>query len=78
MNAEKLAEAIRSPETAEDILSGYVGPYSLGVGLRNGRIVVLLRVKDATGFPFPEQVVFDQEVVPVVVEGGFASPSPTS
>jgi hypothetical protein len=77
MNADQLADFLDLPDVHRRILSGYVGPYSLGVGRRaeNGDDpVLLLHVQGHPSIPFPQHVSLGGAAVPVVVVPDFVAP----
>lgn len=70
---------IQLPETHREILRGYKGAYSLGVGEepRLGREpVLILQVERAPEGGFPSRVKLAGHSVPVVVRTGFVAPRP--
>ena len=77
MDFEKLSRLLESPETHRRLLSGYDGPYSLGVGRSEEsaeKPVVVLHLTRAPAKPIPAQIAFDGEWVRVLVQTDFVQP----
>lgn len=79
MNVEKLSRLLESPETHRQILRGYSGPYSLGIGQdlqRSQGPVVVLQVASLPAEAIPAEIQLNGETVAVVVRTGFVQPRP--
>lgn len=77
MEINRLSHFIELPETHREILSGYEGTYSLGIGrddARGEKLVLILQVEQKGAARFPKEIRLDNEVVPVVVRTGFVVP----
>jgi hypothetical protein len=77
MKADMLTNRIDRAEIHRAALSGYSGPYSLGVGMRPGTTdaVLLLMVPADSTTIFPSEIEVDGERVPLLVDRSFKVPS---
>jgi len=73
MDTNFLRHALERPEVLREILVGYSGPYSLGIGKGP---VVILQVDDAAKNNFPSMLDLDGEGIPLVVKRNFRVPVP--
>lgn len=79
MDIESLSHLAETPELHRKVLSGYRGPYSLGIGQsdENGKQpVLILQVEGSPAVTFPESVRLGGETVSVVVRPNFRMPRP--
>jgi hypothetical protein len=73
MDISSLRHSLERPEVVLQILAGYSGPYSLGIG--KGPAIVL-QILDADQIRFPARIFIGGEAVPVIVRRGFRMPEP--
>ncbi|MFP3604663.1 hypothetical protein [Paraburkholderia sp. SIMBA_053] len=75
MEVEALGRLVVQPDVHQEVLAGYTGPYSLGVGKSAGgrQAVLILQVEKDAG-RFPKHIERDGETVPVVVKTGYVEP----
>lgn len=81
MDIEQLASYLEMPEIHREVLRGYSGAYSLGVGREPERgpgAVLILQVEHPGGIVFPPQVNVGGELVPLVVRTRVTPPRPLS
>jgi hypothetical protein len=77
MDIETLKGMVNRPDVHRTLVSGYTGPYSLGVGQDDTKQPILvLQVPDASVQHFPSEIKLLGEIVPVVVRSGFRPPMP--
>ena len=78
MKEGRLAGRVGQPDVHRAALSGYSGPYSLGVGNEPGHpeAVLVLMVPSGVQNAFPSEVDIDGEKVPLVVRQDFKIPTP--
>jgi hypothetical protein len=75
MDTNSLQHFLERPEVLREILAGYSGPYSLGIGRGP---VVILQVEGATESHFPSMIELGGEEVQLVVKRDFRVPVPLS
>ena len=81
MDIERLARFVELPETHRQVLGGYSGAYSLGVGqdpAGGHQAVLILQVEQPCETVFPGTVDIAGEWVPLVVRTRFTPPRPLS
>jgi hypothetical protein len=71
MDINSLRHSLGRPEVLHRVLSGYSGPYSLGIGKGP---VVILQVESSTERRFPAMIDLDGEEIPIVVKRDFRVP----
>jgi hypothetical protein len=74
MDYKLLSRHVRQPDVLRLLLSGYDGPYSIGIGLDpagTGGPAVIVEVAEGVLLPTPSAVEFDGTAVPVIVRGGY-------
>ena len=70
----KLVHLIEEPDLRHQALSGYKGPFSLGVGGGVTAPCVILEVDKKATAPFPRMLKIQGETVPLIVRYGFVAP----
>jgi hypothetical protein len=79
MNVEMLSNLLELPETHQQILAGYQGAYSLGIGADPDEIghdpVLILQVEHWSSRKFPSHVRLDGESIRLVVRDDFTAPT---
>lgn len=77
MDVKSLSRLLELPEVHRQLLAGYGGPYSMGIGQAPDRTgsVVVLHVSGEPLRPFPDHLDLLGEVVPVVVKRDFVAPA---
>jgi hypothetical protein len=75
MEVETLGRLVVQPDVHREVLAGYTGRYSLGIGKSAvGQDPVLVLHVEADAGRFPKQIERNGETVPVVVKTGFIEP----
>lgn len=72
-----LADVINKPDLHRLVLGDYTGAYSLGVGTLGGSaeyaLVLEVEMENPTGFP--NEVLYEGQLIPVIVYGSFRIPT---
>jgi hypothetical protein len=78
MDIQTLQGMVNRPDVHRTLVSGYTGPYSLGVGqdVTTKQHILVLQVADSSVQHFPSEIKLGGEIVPVVVKSGFRPPVP--
>lgn len=79
MNLKLLSQHLRQPAVRSQLLQGYEGPCSIGIGLHpagNGAYAVIVEVVDGAELQPVPPIEVNGESFPVIVRGGYQQAHP--